>query len=171
MSSPGRTASRSCYYPRPIASLPDIVMIDIARPFSRGPPSLKRFSPIMVETLAEQAELDACLREKRDVAARPGLLDERPSTLPTEHLTIAHYAPPEPGWPFVQLCQWPADFAANLPAHRLFARGAYTFDLFLDRRRLETASRRLLRSLERRYALNLEVVFPDWSAPPDASPQ
>ena len=144
-------------------------MIDTARPLPRGLPSLKRYSPIMVETPAEQTELDAFLRQTGHVAARPDLFDERPSTLPTGHLTIAHYAPPEPGWPFVQLCQWPADFAANLPAHRLFARGAYTFELFLDPLRLERAARRLLRSLEQRHAVNLEVVFPDWSAPPNSS--
>lgn len=170
MSSPGSTiAPRRSYYPRPIASLPDIVMIDISRRFAGGNLPLRRFFPIMIETLEEEAELDAFLAEKRDAVTLAKFLGGRPSTLPAEHLTIAHYGPPGRGWPFVQLCQWPARFAARIPTvHRLFARGAYTCELFLDRDRLERTSQLMLSSLAKRHALKVEVVFPDWSAPPDA---
>jgi len=74
------------------------------------------------------------------------------------------------GWPYVQLCQWPAEFAARVSSKdRKFARGTYTFELFRDRKRLEEATRVLLTSLDRRHALHIETVFPDWSADPDAS--
>lgn len=165
------TARRKIYYPRPIANLPDILMIDMPRHFVGKRRSLERFHPIMVETAEEQAELDAFLAQERESVVSPDLLDARPSTLARKHLTIAHYGPSKPGWPFMQLCQWPAEFAAKAsPEHRLFVRGAYTFELFRDRERLEAASKALLASLDQRHSLHVEIVFPDWSVDPDASP-
>ena len=156
-------ARRSIYYPRPIASLPDILMIDVPRRFADRGLARGRFYPIMVETPDEQSELEAFLSEDRDSLVSPGILDERLSTLPKEHLTIAHYRP------YVQLCQWPAEFVARASGGgRQFARGAYTFELFHGRKRLEAASKLLLASLDRRHALNVEVVFPDWSQDPEA---
>ena len=164
-------ARRRIYYPRPVASLPDILMIDIPRHFASGRPPLKRFYPIMVESIDEQSEVEAFLDKERDLLVPPDVLDERPSTLPRKHLTIAHYGPLEPGWPFVQLCQWPAGFAAKASSpDRIFARGTYTFELFQNRKRLEKASKALLASLDERQALHVEIVFPDWSADPDSSP-
>jgi len=162
-------ARRRIYYPRPIASLPDILMIDIPRRFAgRGLP-LTRFYPIMVETAQEQAEVDAFLRRERKALIPPDLLDERLSIFPKAHLTIAHYRPSQAAWPYVQLCQWPTEFAARASSRdRLFARGAYTFELFDDRKRLEEASKVLLASLDRRHALRVEMVFPDWSQDPEA---
>lgn len=164
-------ARRRISYPRPVASLPDILMIDIPRRFATKRLPLGRFYPIMVETIEDQSEVDAFLEEERDLLVSPDILDERPSTLQREHLTIAHYGPAQSGWPFVQLCQWPAEFAAKASnKDRKFARGAYTFELFRDRKRLETAATVLLASLDRRHALRVETVFPDWSADPDVSP-
>ena len=146
-------------------------MIDISRRFAskRLPPG--RFHPIMVETIEEQSELDAFLKEERDSPVSLDLLGQRSSTFSREHLTIAHYGPSESGWPFVQLCQWPAEFAAKASSkHLLFARGAYTFELFRNRKRLEQASKLLLGSLDRRHALRVEIVFPDWSGGPGTLP-
>ena len=163
--------NRRVYYPRPAANLPDILMVENPQRFASKRRSLKRFHPIIVETVEEQSELEAFLAQERDLLVPPDLLDERPSTLVRKHLTIAHYRPSEPGWPFVQLCQWPAHFAAKTASSdRLFARGAYTFELFGDRQRLEKASKALLASVDRRHAFQVEIVFPDWSPDPDASP-
>jgi len=164
-------ARRRIYYPRPVASLPDILMIDIPRRFASKRLPSGRFYPIMLETIDEQSEVEAFLAEERASVVPPDLLDERPSTFAREHLTIAHYAPSKTGWPFMQLCQWPAEFAARAAnKSRMFARGVYTFELFHDRKRLEEATRVLLASLDRRHALHVETVFPDWSADPDAPP-
>jgi hypothetical protein len=162
-------ARRRAYYPRPVASLPDILMIDVPRRFASMRLPLGRFYPVMVETIEEQSEFDASLAQERGSIIPPDLLDERPSTFTREHLTIAHYGPSKSGWPFVQLCQWPAEFAARASsADRIFARGSYTFELFRDRKRLEKATAVLLASLDQRHALHVETVFPDWSADPDA---
>jgi hypothetical protein len=159
------------YYPRPVASLPDILMIDFPRRFARRRLPLKGFYPILVETIEEQSEVEAFLVQPRQELVVPDFLNERPSTFSREHLTIAHYGPSEAGWPFVQLCQWPAEFAARaLSQDRLFTRGVYTFELFRDRKQLDEASKALLASLDPEGAPRVEIVFPDWSADPDAPP-
>jgi hypothetical protein len=164
----GTLARRRIYYPRPIASLPDILMIDIPPRFVSRLPPLKRFHPIMVETVEEHAELEKFLEQERESLIAPDLLDARLSTFPKEHLTIAHFRPSQPRWPYVQLCQWPAEFAARASSKdRMFARGAYTYALFRDRKRLETATTILLASLDQRHALHVETIFPDWAADPD----
>lgn len=165
------TARRRIYYPRPVASLPDILMIDIPRRFASKRVARNRFYPIMVETIEEHSELEAFLTAERQSLVPLDLLGERASTLPKGHLTLAHYAPSKPGWPFVLLCQWPAEFAAKMASEdRLFLRGAYTFELFGDRGRLEQASKGLLASLDRQHTPHVEIIFPDWSPDPDASP-
>jgi hypothetical protein len=162
-------ARRRIYYPRPIESLPDILMLDIPRQFASNVPRLERFYPIMVETIEEHAELDRFLEQERDLIVAPDLLAGRLSTFPKEHLTIAQFRPSQPRWPYVQLCQWPAEFAARASSmDRVFARGAYTFELFRDRTRLEAATTILLASLDQRHALHVETIFPDWSADPGA---
>lgn len=164
-------ARRRVYYPRPVASLPDVLMIDMARRFEARRLALGRFHPIMVETVEEQSEIEAFLEKERELVVAPDLLDERLSTFPSEHLTIAHYRPSQAGWPYVQLCQWPADFAARVSSEgRLLARGAYTCELFQDRKRLEAASDVLVASLDRQHAPHVEIIFPDWSSDPGALP-
>ncbi|HYX19969.1 MAG TPA: hypothetical protein VFA98_03895 [Thermoanaerobaculia bacterium] len=165
-------ARRRIYYPRPVASLPDVLMIDIPRRFAGKRLPLGRFYPIVLETIEEQSEIEAFLAEERDDVVAPDLLDERPSAFAGEHLTIAHYAPSKRGWPFMQLCRWPAEFAARTESagERIFSRGAYTFELFRDRVRLEAATKVLLESLERRRPVRVETVFPDWSADPGTPP-
>jgi hypothetical protein len=165
-------ARRRIYYPRPVATLPDILMIDIPRRFAGKRHPLGRFYPVILETIEEQSEVEAFLAEERDLVVAPDLLDQRPSTFARQHLTIAHYAPSRTRWPFVQLCQWPPDFAARAASsgERMFARGAYTFELYRDRKRLEEATKVLLESLDRRHAIHVETVFPDWSADPGTRP-
>ena len=163
-------ARRRIYYPRPVANLPDILMFDIPRRYAGKRAPFGRFYPIFLETVEEQSEVEAFLGEERDVVVRPDLLNERPSTCAREHLTIAHYRPSLPGWPYVQLCQWPADFAARVGKDRHFVRGAYTFELFADRKRLEKAATALVASLDRQHAPHVEIVFPDWSSDPAVSP-
>jgi len=164
-------ARRKIYYPRPVECLPDILMIELPRRFAPRRPALKRFYPILIETIVEQSELEAFLAEPREGPIMPDLFAERPSSFSKEHLTIAHYSPSQAGWPFVLLCQWPAEFAAGASGHdRLFMRAIYTFELFPDRKALEQASTVLLRSLDRERDPRIEIVFPAWSADPDASP-
>lgn len=146
-------------------------MIDIPRRFASKRLRSGRFYPIMLETIDEQSEVEAFLAEDRNLVVAPDLLDERPSTFAKEHLTIAHYEASKTGWPFMQLCQWPAEFAARVSSEEgVFARGAYTFELFRDRRQLEEATTVLLASLDRRHELHVETVFPDWSPDPDVLP-
>lgn len=158
---------RRIYYPRPIAGLPDILMIEVGSEFRRRSLPLGRYYPMIVETAEEQQEVEDYLNKPREQVGPPDLLDERPAILLAEHITIAHYGPSADGWPFVLLCRWPADLTATAPEHlRMFARGAYTFDLFREERRLERASDSLLLCLERRgQALNIEVIPPEWSPP------
>src|SRR4051812_18542043 len=164
-------ARRRIYYPRPVECLPDILMIDLARGSAPRRRALKRFYPILIETTGEQSEVETFLAQPREGLVMPDLLAERPPAFSKEHLTIAHYAPSEAGWPFVLLCQWPAEFAARASSQgRLFMRGIYTFELFPDRKALEEASKVLLRSLDREREPRIEIVFPDWSADPDAPP-
>jgi len=164
-------ARRRVYYPRPVASLPDILMIDLPRRFARRRLPLKGFYPILIETIEEQSEIEAFLAQPREELVVPAFLNERPSALSKQHLTIAHYGPSEAGWPFVQLCQWPAEFAARASSKdRPFTRGVYTFEMFRDRKQLEEASKVLLTSIDRQRSPHVEIVFPDWSADPDAPP-
>lgn len=164
-------ARRRIYYPRPVATLPDILMIDVPKLFASKRLALRRFWLIMVETIDEQSKVETFLEMERASVVLPDLLDERPSLMPAKHLTIAHYRPSEPRWPYVQLCQWPADFTAAAPdKERMFKRGAYTFELFRDRGGLEKATKILLASLDQRHAPHVEIIFPDWAPDPDASP-
>ena len=164
-------ASRRIYYPRPVASLPDILMIGMPRRFASWRPASRRFHPIMIETTQEQAEVEAFLAEDRDSLVMPDILGDRLSSLAGDQLTIAHYRPSRAAWPFVQLCQWPAAFTARARGmDRAFARGAYTFELFRDRVALEKATRTLLASLEGRHSFQVATIFPDWSADPGARP-
>ena len=164
-------ARRRIYYPRPVASLPDILMIDIPSRFSSERLCSGRFHPILIETIEEQSEIEEFLGQERDFLVAPDPFEERPSIFARQHLTIAHYGPSEAGWPFIQLCQWPAALVAKASSKdRMFLRGTYTFELFQTRKRLETATKILLESLDGRDAVHVETIFPNWSADPDAAP-
>lgn len=166
----GTVARERAIYPRPISAMPDIVMLRIPSEFRRPELVAGRHHPILVETIEEQHELELFLDQERAAPCAPDLLDTRPSTLQVEQVAIAHYAPPAAGWPYVLLCRWPADLAAAAPEElRIFARGAYTIELFEDREQLERASERVLALLGRRRRTYVEVIPPDWSAAPDGT--
>lgn len=160
-------ARRRIVYPRPILAMPDILMIDMPAEFRPANARFGQYHPILVETIAEEEELEAYLEEERPVLSLPVLLNARPSSLAADHITIAHYGPPLGGWPYVLLCRWPPSLAAAAPPDlRLFARGAYTIDLYSDREQLERVSDMLLTLLKRRRRVRVEIVPPDWTPGP-----
>ena len=159
------------FYPRPILAMPDILMIDIPAGFRRADLALGHYHPILVETIAEQRELEAYLEQEREVVCSPDLLDERPSVLPADHITVSHYRAAVDDWPYVLLCRWPPDLTAAAPEElKMFVRGTYTIELFDDHEQLEQASDRLLALLKRRRRTRVEIILPDWSAPPGRAP-
>jgi len=165
-----RVARRRVFYPRPILAMPDILMIDM--PVGLREPSLPlgRYCPILVETAAEQRELETYLEEEYEQPCPPDPFASRPSMLPNDHITVAHYGPPTEGWPYGILCRWPPDLTSAAEELRMFARHAYTIELFGDREQLEAASDRLLALLKRRGRVRIEIVRPDWSAAPGTPP-
>lgn len=164
-------ARHRIFYPRPMFSMPDILMIDMAAGSGGANLSLGRYHPILVETITEQHELEAHLDEDRDVSCAPDLLDGRPSVLPADHITIAQYGPPVDDWPYVLLCRWPPNLAAAAPAElKMFARGAYTIELFDDHEQLEQATDRVLALLKRLQRTRVEIILPDWPAVPGTAP-
>jgi hypothetical protein len=159
------------FYPRPVAPMPDILMIDLSAGLPDAAGSFRRFHPILCETVSEQQELEAYLDEERDGPFPSDPFDVRPSILPTDHTTIAHYAPPTQGWPYLLLCRWPPDLTTVAPKDlNMFARAAYTVELFNDHAQLELATERLLALLKRLQRMRIEIVLPDWSAAPGAPP-
>lgn len=164
-------ARHRVFYPRPVAPMPDILMIDMSAGGRDTVPSFRRFHPILCETIAEQREVEGYLDGQRDGPFPSDPLDARPSVLPTDHTTIAHYAPPAGGWPYLLLCRWPPDLTAAAPKDlNMFARSAYTVELFDDHEQLEQATERLLALLKRLQRMRVEIILPDWSAVPGAAP-
>jgi hypothetical protein len=164
------TARQRLFYPRPVAPMPDLLMIDMSVGVRESAPSFRRFHPILCETIAEHDEFAAHLdAEHGPIASEP--LDARPSLLPADHTTIAHYGPPVDGWPYVLVCRWPPDLTAVAPKDlNMFARGAYTVELFDSHDQLEQATERLLGLLRRLQRMRVEIVLPDWSSVPGVPP-
>ncbi|OAN53505.1 hypothetical protein [Sphingobium sp. TCM1] len=143
-----RLAARRIYYHRPLPTLPDILLIDIPSQFSGPGLALDRYYPVILETTAEAHEFEAFLCERRERLIAPGLLDRRPSALHSEDIVFARYSPPEPDWPWLQLCCWPRHYAAfAMDPDEMFARGAYTVDAFDDADDIGAAEIRLLATL------------------------
>lgn len=157
-------ARQRAFYPRPIVSMPDILMIDLPAEFRRR----DRYHAVLIETIAEQQELEACLEDEHPVASLWDLLNPRPSGVTTDHITVAHYGPPAGDWPYALLCRWPSDLAAATPKEmRMFVREAYTIELFANEEQLDRASDTLLAILRRRRRrARVEIILPDWSASP-----
>src|SRR3546814_4383486 len=117
--------------------MPDILMIDMPAEFRSPSLPLGHYHPILIETVAEQHELEAYLEEECQVPSSPDLLDARPSALPADHITVAHYGPPFEKWHFVLMCNWPPDLTAAPPyALRMLVRGAYRIDINDDQDQL-----------------------------------
>lgn len=167
----GAVAGNRVFYPRPVAPMPDLLMIDLSAGCPGSAGSSGRFQPILCETIFEQQEVEACLDEASGAPDPADFLDNRPSVLPPGHTTIAHYGPPADGWPYVLLCRWPPELTAVAPKDlNMFVRGTYTVELFDDHDQLELATERLLALLKRLKRMRVEIVLPDWSAVPGAMP-
>lgn len=151
-------ARRRLLYPRPLATLPNILVIDIPERFASASLPLGRFYPIIVETEREQRELDGYLAAPRPEPVVPELLDHRPSQLDAERISIATYDPPAPGWPFVLLCHWSRTYTSIVSDPRLFARGAYTTEMFDTLDALNSASERLLTVLSTGSPVDVMLV-------------
>ncbi|WP_404337892.1 hypothetical protein AB2M62_03665 [Sphingomonas sp. MMS12-HWE2-04] len=151
-------ARRRLFYPRPILTLPDVMVIDIPARFAAPSLPLGRFYPIMVETEREQLELAQFLAEDRPGPVSPDLLDYRATQLSAQNITIATYDPPETGWPWLLLCHWPAAYSAMVGDRSTFARGAYTTEMFETLDALNAASAQLLSVLGAANDLDVQLL-------------
>jgi len=140
-------AHRRCLYPRALPTLPDVLLIDVPARFASPDLPLGRYYPIVLETEAEVREIEAFLTEVRPVPVTPNIFDFRPSRLTSERITFAICAPPAPDWPHLLLCHWPACYAALAQDPMLFARGAYTIEIFSNEAALNRSCDRLLATL------------------------
>lgn len=135
-------------YRRGLSDLPDILVIDVPVRYASPSMPLGRFYPMMIETALEAVEVDHFLRVERTHMIVPDLLDRRPSQFQRENVMLCHYDTEDPAWPHILLCQWPCAYTALAGrTSELFARQAYTVELFtyaLDRAK---ATQMLLASL------------------------
>jgi len=152
-------AARRRLYSRALATMPDVLLIDIPPVFASPSLPLGRYYPVIVETDAEFAEMEAFLDRDRSKPVVPDLLDRRPSALRGDDIVFARYAPPVPGWPWLMLCRWPADYAATVPRNGDdFARGAYTCEVFETVDGLVDAEARLLGVLNSHRPVRLAAM-------------
>lgn len=152
-------AARRILYRRPIATMPDILVIDI--PPRHAAPSLPlgRYYPIILETLSERDEIEAFLTAERPFPVVPDLFDRRPSALNCGDIIFSRYAAPTPDWPILLLCHWPSNFTAMVPpASDSFARGCYTTEMFDNIDALDLAEHRLLTTLGRHQPLIVKPI-------------
>lgn len=141
-------AARRALYGRPLATMPDVLLIDIPPVYASPSLPLGRYYPVILETDAEYAEMTAFLVVERSRPVVPDLFDRRPSALRADDIVIARYAPPRPEWPWLMLYRWPADYAAMVPVRDdYFARGAYTSEAFATLEELVQAEARLIGTL------------------------
>jgi len=154
-------AQRRILYRRPIATLPDIMMLDISVPFANPTLPLGRYYPIIVETDAELQELEAYLDAARRSVIVPDLLDRRESALIATRITLAHYAQPGQDWPYLLLCHWPWAYTQLVaPSSDMFARGSYTMELLRTAPQLGYQSRMLIETLRTGQDVDLTIVPP-----------
>lgn len=152
-------AATRIYYPRPLPTLPGILLIDIPPGFSGDGLALGRYYPVILETLAEMHEFEAFLCERRTELISPTLLDRRSSGLRTNDIVFARYSPPAPHWPWLHLCCWPPRYTLLVPhPEDEFARGAYTIDAFQSADDVNAAEQRLLSVLGPHEARHVESI-------------
>lgn len=150
-------ARRRTLYRRPIATLPDVMMLDIPEAFAGRTLPLGRYYPIILESEAELRELEDYLETPRSAVIVPDLLDRRPSALCANQITLAHYAPPNPVWPYLLLCHWPRAYTQLItPSADMFARGSYTMEILRTAPQIGEQSLMLLETL--RAVQDVEVV-------------
>ncbi|MBN8838654.1 MAG: hypothetical protein J0I25_00440 [Sphingomonadales bacterium] len=152
-------AARRVLYPRPIATMPDILVIDIPSRYAAPSLPLGRYYPIVVEALAELDEIEAFLCAERSSPVVPDLFDRRASALNSNAIIFCRYAPPDPDWPILLLCHWPANFTTMVAAASdFFARGCYTIEMFASIDALDKAERRLLATLGRHQPVIVKPI-------------
>jgi hypothetical protein len=155
-------AHRRLLYPRPLLTVPSLLVIDIAEGNRSDSLVLGRFYPIVIENEDELAEVEAFLSQERPEAVPPDLLDWRPSRLVSDQVLVCRYDPPLGGWPWAMLCRWPTGFQkAAIGEHVSMARGCYTMDLFHDPESLETGIIALLGQLERQHGARVKLLAAD----------
>lgn len=154
-------AQRRILYRRPIATLPDIMMLDISAAFAGPTLPLGHYYPIIVETEAELRELVDYLDAPRPAVIVPELLDRRPSALCATQITLAHYAPPHPEWPYLLLCHWPRAYTQLIASSAdMFARGSYTMEVLRTAAEFGDQSLMLLETLRTGRDVKVVVVPP-----------
>ncbi len=153
-------AHRRILYSRPLLTLPDILVIDVPPAFAHPSLPLGRFYPILVESGAELREVEDFVTSVRDVPVQPDLLDRRPSRLVCDRIIFAAYAPPESGWPHLLLSHWPAQFVDLASDADVFARGAFTTEMFDTAEQLAHASSRLLAVLGKGCDVAVSIIPP-----------
>ena len=149
-------------YPAPTIAAPRILVLDIPV-VSRGPGlALDRYYPMLIETDEELAEAEEFLMTPQPEAVRPDLLEWRASSIRTPGIVITRYEPPQPAWPWVLTCRWPADLAAVAARSGVeMARGCYTTEMFEEEAALECHMVRLLDSLRQHRPVELKFVATD----------
>jgi hypothetical protein len=136
------------------------MVIAIPQPYAGPDLLLGRYYPVVIETSEELKEMEGYLAASCPRSRSPDLLDYRPSTLVTEHISFAAYAPPADEWPHLLLCHWPSVYALAASDPRLFARGAYTTEMFWSEAGLHRSTSRLLAVLGRDIALDVRLILP-----------
>jgi len=96
-------ARHRVFYPRPVAPMPDILMIDMSAGSGEAAPSFRRFHAILCETIDEQQDVEAYLDQPRDGPFPSDPLDARPATLPSAANSTVIEAP-RPNRAQVALC-------------------------------------------------------------------
>lgn len=149
------------FYARAIATLPDVLLIDVSPAFASTSLPLGRYYPVILETIEERQEFEVFLEADRPGPIVPDLLDRRASALTTIDIVFALFDPAITGWPWLLLCHWPADHVA-LAADQgdMFARGAYTIEIFPDSAARAAAISQLLAILRTHQCVQVVQVTP-----------
>lgn len=133
-------AARWFLYRRPLATMPDVLLIDVPAGYASSSLPLGRYYPVILETGDELREFLAFLEEERPQPVAPPLFDHRPSMLRCNAIVFARYRPPELGWPWLHVCHWSEECVSMvLPTDEHFARGAYSTDVYATLAELEYA--------------------------------
>lgn len=154
-------ARRRLRYPRPLPTMPDLLVIDVPPVFAARRLPLGRYYPVIIETDDEWREWEAFIAGERDRPVAPDLLDRRPSRLVCDDIGFVHYDPPVSGWPWILLCRWPPGHVALIPrAAEDFSRAAYTIEIFPDPTSRADATAGLIAALGSRWPVTVSHVPP-----------
>lgn len=141
-------AARRLFYTRPVATMPDVLVLDIPARFTSPGLPLGRYYPIIIENDDELCELEDFLAAERSALVVPDLLARRSSALVSIGIIFCRYRPPSSRSPWVLLCHWPENYTAMVPpCDDHFARESYTIELFGSVVDLDAAEQVLLKTL------------------------